>query len=85
MKDKDADQVFQEIQEKVKQRAEITKADLVPMVWTPLMSGKSTIYERILQGLRLLKQVQEQFDKEDVKKLQAILYTFAVKFLKKMN
>ena len=61
----------------------ITKADLVPIVWTPLMSGKTTIYERIIRGMQLLKQVAESLDKEDVKKLQAILYTFAVKFLKK--
>ena len=83
MKDRDADQVLQEIQEKVDQGEIITKADLVPIVWTPLMSGKTTIYERIIRGMQLLKQVAESLDKEDVKKLQAILYTFAVKFLKK--
>ena len=46
------------------------------------MSGKSTVCERVIQGFRILKNVQDKLDEEEVKKMQAILYAFACKFLK---
>lgn len=45
------------------------------------MSGKSTICERICKGFRILKEVQDIMEEEESKKMQAILYAFAYKFL----
>ena len=51
------------------------------MLLTPLMAGNTPIYERICQGFDILKTVSEQFEAEDIRKMQAILYIFACKFL----
>ena len=55
--------------------------ELVPMLLTPLMSGDTSVYERICQGFDILKGVSQQFEAEDIRKMQAILYIFACKFL----
>ena len=82
-KKQNADKVLRKLLKKLKASEEIKKADLIPLLLTPLMSGKTTICERILQGFRILKSMQDKLDREEVEKMQAILYAFAVKFLKK--
>ena len=61
--------------------AKLSLDELVPMLLTPLMAGNTPIYERICQGFDILKSVSQQFEAEDIRKMQAILYTFACKFL----
>ena len=45
------------------------------------MSGRSKQKERILQCLGILKNAEAIFSKGDIRKMEAILYIFAVKFL----
>lgn len=82
---KDGDKVIQRVREKLKDAKRITKQDLVLLVLTPLMSGKDSIKVRINEILTLLngceKRVHEELGKEDIKKLEAIVYAFANKFL----
>lgn len=85
MGEKDGDQVIKTVREKLKAARRITKQDLVPLVMTPLMSGKDSIAVRMKEILTLLseceKKVNEELDQEDIKKLEAIVYAFANKFL----
>ena len=46
------------------------------------MGGSSSQKDRILQGIQLLKSVEGSFAPEEIQKMEAILYAFAVKFLK---
>ena len=45
------------------------------------MSGRSKQKERILQCLEILKNAEAIFSKGDIRKMEAILYIFAVKFM----
>lgn len=77
MKDSDADDVFQQIQKK----KTLNRKDLIPILLSPLMSGKMNIKERILQGIRLVQKETIQLEENEADKMQAILYAFANKFL----
>ena len=68
---------------KKKDKKEITREDLVMVVFSPLMGGKMSKKERVLRGLQILNEEYEQFSKEDLKKMQATLYVLASKFLMK--
>ena len=80
MKDRDADQILRELQER-KDRGELQRADLIHLLLTPLMSGETSISYRIEQGIRMLQNEHGLLDKEDLMRMEAILYTFAVKFV----
>ena len=79
LRDGDADEVFRRIEEK---RAEdVTKADLLEVVLTPLMSGEMSMKDRISKGFKLLEKEDSQVSSEERNKMQAVLYLFALKFL----
>lgn len=80
MKDSDADQVWEELQQK-KANGELRRSDLIRLLLIPLMSGKNPIAFRIEQGIRMLQKEEEMLGKEDLLRMEAILYTFAVKFV----
>lgn len=81
LKEMDADQVLRKLKKKLKRGKKVTREDLIPLLLTPLMSGKTSVCQRIVQGFRLLKSAQDCLEKEEVKKMHAILYAFACKFL----
>ena len=81
LKDKNADKILKQLQKKVNAGVKLSLDELVPMLLTPLMAGNTPIYERICQGYDILKGVSQQFEAEDIRKMQAILYIFACKFL----
>ena len=85
MGEKDGDQVIRGVQRKLNGGELLTKQDLMPLVLTPLMSGTDSMEERIRTILGLLKEsekrVNEELSKEDIKKLESIVYAFANKFL----
>ena len=84
LKDRDADQVFERLFQK-KQRGEvIEKKDLIQAVLSPLMSGISSEKERILKTCQVLKdaEIEENVSRDEIEKLRAVIYAFAVKFLK---
>ncbi|MDO5408610.1 MAG: hypothetical protein Q4F28_14980 [Eubacteriales bacterium] len=80
MKDRDADQVWEELCQK-KEHGGLERSDLIHLLLTPLMSGETSIANRIEQGIRMLQKEQELIGKEDLMRMEAILYTFAVKFV----
>lgn len=85
MGDRDGDQVIGDVREKLLQGQPLTKQDLLPLVLTPLMSGKDTVGKRIKTVFELLREAEHQsggdLDKEELKKLESIEYAFANKFL----
>lgn len=80
MKDSDADQVWSELQQR-KENGELERSDLLRLLLTSLMSGKTPIAFRIERGIRMLQKEQDMLGKEDLMRMEAILYTFAVKFV----
>lgn len=58
-----------------------TREDMIPVLLSPLMAGKMAQPERILQGIRILRSAESAFDPSEIRKMEAILYAFAVKFL----
>ena len=58
-----------------------SKADLVSLLLTPLMSGRLRIEERIIKSLNILQNSRELITEMELEKMQAVLYTLADKFL----
>jgi len=81
LKDYDADRILEEV--KKKENDVVTCDDLIPIAMCPLMSGKTTMKERIVEGFQILKQTYTKIETERQKCLQAILYVLALKFLTK--
>ena len=78
----DADKVIAELEEKKKHGEPITKADLVPLTLCPLMGGEMSQKERIQRSLKLLSEPgTETVPREDIQKIEAVIYAMAEKFL----
>ena len=69
------------LKEKAEQGEELTKADLVPLLLTPLMSGSLRIEERIIKSLSIIQKAGKVLTELELNKMQAVLYTLADKFL----
>lgn len=80
MQHKNADVLLQTLRKKQRQGKPITKADLVPLVLCPLMSGKSSQKNRINQAFHIMQKAAA-IKKEDKDKIEAMLYAMADKFL----
>ncbi len=61
----------------------LTRRDMLPLLFVPLMGGQTGKQERILKSLRILKRSEPVLTTEDMGKMEAILYILAVKFLNK--
>ena len=57
------------------------KSDLIPLLFSPLMDGSSDENERILKSIRILRKAEQTILPEDIRKMEAILYILATKFL----
>jgi hypothetical protein len=77
MYDKDGDIIFDKVEEKLRDKEEITKQDLVALTFAPIMGGKLTKLDKILKSIRLVKKI----DNEDRYDMESMLYAFADKFL----
>lgn len=80
LKQRDADKLINSLKATIQNR-KLTKADLAPLLLTPLMSGKSSVKERILEAQKLLEASKTELFKEEKQHMEAVLYTFACKFL----
>lgn len=76
--DRNGDTVIQEIENKLKNKLEITKQDLIALTFTPIMSGELSRLDKIIKSIRLVKRIDNEY-KYDV---ESMLYAFADKFLK---
>ena len=81
LKGQDADLLLEAAEEKRKRGETLTKTELAPLLLTPLMSGKLNLKERIIKSLKILQASQEGISSLEMEKMQAVLYTFADKFL----
>ena len=82
MKEKDADRLFCELKVKAQKR-NLLKKDLAPLLLTPLMGGESSVKDRIRRAGKMLDTEADGLSKEEKQCMEAVLYAFACKFLKK--
>lgn len=85
LKSESADEVLEELHRKVRLYSCLTKADLTPLLLIPLMSGETSIKDRIMQAERLIDFEGSQIKKEERRQMEAVLYTFACKFLEQKD
>ena len=81
MRERDADLLISELKEK-EEGGMITKEDLVPLMFCSLMSGKMTQKDRMKAAFRLTQQATH-VSEEEIRKIEAVLYAMADKFLEK--
>ena len=79
LKDENGDRLLEQLAEK--NTGDLTRADIIPLLFSPLMGGRFGQKERILRCIEVLKNAETIFPQNDIRKMEAILYTFAVKFL----
>ena len=79
LKDENGDRLLKQLAEKT--AGVLTREDIIPLLFSPLMGGRFGQKERILRCIEVLKNAETIFPKNDIRKMEAILYTFAVKFL----
>ena len=84
MRNKDADELLQNLENKIKSRAEITKADLIPLGLTCIMGGKSSLKDRIVRSYQIV-QASKGVAAEDIDKIEAVIYAMADKFLRELE
>ena len=81
MKKKDGDKILRKIQKKKK----LKRKDLIPVLLSPLMSGKSEIKTRILEGIKAVNREDKLINIEEAKKMEAMLYALANKLLSRAD
>ena len=79
LKDENTDSILDRILRKPAEN--ITREDIIPVLFSPLMDGVSKQKDRIAKSIQILKKSENAFSKEDIRNMEAILYVFATKFL----
>lgn len=77
LKDENADKQLEYLSQNPKKT--LAREDIIPLLFSPLMGGRSKQKERILQCMEILKRAETTFSKKEIRKMEAILYIFAVK------
>ena len=77
LKRKNADRLFKKLLKEQK----IRRKDVIPLLFSPLMSGNMPVKNRILSGLKLIQNGESLFTSDEIQKMQAVLYAFANKLL----
>lgn len=83
LKNQDSDLLFAYVKEKQEQGKPLEKEDLVSLLLTPLMSGRTGIGERIIKSLNSIQYASKTIAPIELEKMKAVLYTLAFKFLDK--
>lgn len=81
MASKDGDKVFNSLMDKIQSGKDLTTHDIIELTFTPIMGGKQSKVDKILQAIRLVKNVDKNY-RYDV---ESILYAFANKFLDEID
>ncbi|MGL4338493.1 MAG: DUF4351 domain-containing protein [Turicibacter sp.] len=79
-----AEDVFIQCEEKINNNLELTADDLLQLVWSPLMSGSKSKFEKLIKASQLLH-VAPIKSTEQKHKLSYILLLFADKFLEPLE
>ena len=77
--------LVERLQEKIDAGDKITKEDLVPFTLCSLMGGKMSQKDRIKKAFEFSKLAEEDIEKEEIKKIEAVMYAMAEKFLDEMD
>ncbi|KOM88269.1 hypothetical protein [Clostridium botulinum] len=77
MANKDGDKIFNDIINKMKSGEELSKQDIIALTFTPIMGGKLSKGDKIVNAIRVVKDIDKDY-RYDV---ESILYAFANKFL----
>lgn len=85
LKDRNADKIFEKLFGKQEKGIPLKKKEKVQAVLTPLMSSELSEKDRILNICKILRREEENTDKDEMGKLQAVMYAFAVKFLTRVE
>lgn len=80
LKDQDADQVLPAV-EQCQSRGKLKRSCLLQMLLTPLMDGHMPQTERISRGIKILHKEQKHLKRDELARMEAVLYTLAMKFL----
>ena len=72
------DEVFGRLKQKINDNEEITKHDLIELTFTPIMGGTLRNDEKIVDAIKILKKVDNEYSND----IKSMLYAFANKFLK---
>lgn len=78
MANKDAEEVLNDIENKLIEGKKLNDREILDLIFTPIMGGELTKENKIIRALKISKDYPIN-KKQDV---QAILYTFALKFLR---
>lgn len=84
MQDKNADNIIANLKQKVETGEPLSREDLVPLTLCPLMSGDMTQKERIKTAFYITRSAAS-VSPEDIRKIEAVIYTMADKFLDSMS
>ncbi|EPY6470572.1 DUF4351 domain-containing protein [Clostridium sporogenes] len=77
MASRDGDKIYNDIVEKIKSGIEVTKEELISLTFTPIMGGKISTVDKIINAIDIVKDIKKSY-KHDI---ESILYAFANKFL----
>ena len=81
LKDHDQKVLLDSLKEKAS--SGLDRTDIIPLLLSPLMAESDNRKTCILQGIRILKITENKhfFSQNEIRKMEAILYAFALKFL----
>lgn len=83
MKDRDAGRVIETLEQEqcIGQCIHNNRKELLEVLLTPLMGGSMSQPERIARSMRILKKAQPYLKREELSRMQSVLYALAIKFL----
>lgn len=81
MQDRNADSILEGFRQKIKRGETFTRQELAILTLCPLMGGEMGQKERILSAFSILQNTKDEKTKEDIQKIEAVIYAMADKFL----
>lgn len=81
LKDRDADTLFQTVKSHSSRKEPLTRKELLQILLTPLMTGVMSIKERVFSSLEIIRAEQNGLEQEERRRMEAVLYALAIKFL----
>ena len=79
------EELVEKLQKKTTAGEKLTKQDLVPMTLCTLMGGKLSQKERITKAFEFSRQAEKDIPKEEINKIEAVMYAMAEKFLDEVD
>lgn len=80
LKDSNADVLIEELEAAQKERT-LQREELVKLLLTPLMAGDMPQTERIRRSVGMILKERETLERQDIQRMEAVLYAFALKLL----